>query len=194
MEDTSMERMCEKVYLQLAAPTEEDFRSSAQRICDGLKEKYGAVAVPVMTLRKLYPLCQKADWKLTATLSWDGKGWQLVNVEAGDTRDQSIGLAVDLGSTTVVMEAVDLLSGKVLASRTAVNRQVEFGNEILSRIFSSHENPEVLEKLRIATISTIQSLIEDLSEELRYDLRSPLYFYRAQSLFMHPSLSPYLSE
>ena len=167
-----MKRMCEKVYLQLAAPTEEDFRSSAQRICDGLKEKYGAVTVPVMTLRKLYPLCQKADWKLTATLSWDGKGWQLVNVEAGDTRDQSIGLAVDLGSTTVVMEAVDLLSGKVLASRTAVNRQVEFGNEILSRIFSSHENPEVLEKLRIATISTIQSLIEDLSEELRYDLRS----------------------
>ena len=167
-----MERMSVKVYLQLNAPTEEDFRSSAQRIGDALQENYGDVGVPVRTLRKLYPMCQKADWKITATLAWDGKGWQLVNVEPGDTTGKNIGLAVDLGSTTVVMEAVDLISGKVLAAKTQVNRQVEFGNEILSRIFSSHENPEVLERIRLATVSTIQSLMDDLSEELGYDLRS----------------------
>jgi len=167
-----MERMCEKVYLQLTPPTEEDFRSSARRIGDALQEKYGAVGIPVQTLRKLYPLCQKADWKITATLSWDGNGWQLVNVQAGDTTGRNIGLAVDLGSTTVVMEAVDLVAGKVLSSRTAVNRQVEFGNEILSRIFSSHENPEILEKLRLATVETIQGLMETLSEELGFDLKT----------------------
>lgn len=167
-----MERMCEKVYLQLTPPTEEDFRSSARRMGDALQEKYGAVGIPVQTLRKLYPLCQKADWKITATLSWDGNGWQLVNVQAGDTTGRNIGLAVDLGSTTVVMEAVDLVTGKVLASRTAVNRQVEFGNEILSRIFSSHENPEILEKLRLATVETIQGLMETLSEELGFDLKT----------------------
>ena len=165
-----MEKMCEKVYLQLPAPTETDFRSSAQRITDGLQDRYGKVSVPVQTLRKLYPLCQNAQWKITATLAWDGKGWQLTNVEAGDTSHKNWGLAVDLGSTTVVMEAVDLENGKVLASRTAVNAQVEFGNEILSRIFSSHENPEVLEKIRTATIRTIQGLADALSEELHYDL------------------------
>ena len=69
------------------------------------------------------------------------------------------------------MEVVDLISGEVLATRTAVNRQVEFGNEILSRIFSSHENPEVLEKIRMATVETIQGLVEDLSSQLDYDLR-----------------------
>lgn len=167
-----MNKMTEKIYLQLAAPTEEDFRSSAQRIRDSLKEQYGHITIPVQTLRKLYPMCQQADWKITATLSWDGKGWQLVNAEKGDTTGKNIGLAVDLGSTTVVMEAVDLNSGKVLASKTAVNRQVEFGNEILSRIFSSHEHPEILEKIRIATVSTIQSLLDDISEELGYDLGS----------------------
>ena len=167
-----MEKMCEKVYLQLTAPTEEDFRSSAQRISDGLKAQYGNVGIPVQTLRKLYPMCQKADWKLTATLSWDGSGWQLVNAEPGDTTEKHFGLAVDLGSTTVVMEAVDLNSGKVLATRTAVNRQVELGNEILSRIFSSHEKPEMLEKLRSATVDTIQSLADSLSEELAYDLNA----------------------
>ena len=166
-----MKMMSEKIYLQLEAPTEEDFRSSAQRLQDGLKEKFGLVSVPVQTLRKLYPLCQKADWKITASLAWDGNGWVLANVEPGDTSHRHYGLAVDLGSTTVVMEVVDLISGEVLATRTAVNRQVEFGNEILSRIFSSHENPEVLEKIRMATVETIQGLVEDLSSQLDYDLR-----------------------
>ena len=36
-----MERMCEKVYLQLTPPTDEDFRSSARRMGDALQEKYG---------------------------------------------------------------------------------------------------------------------------------------------------------
>ena len=167
-----MKKMSEKIYLQLEAPTEEDFRSSARRITDGLKAQFGDVSVPVQTLRKLYPLCQKADWKITASLAWDGSGWVLANVEAKDTTRQHYGLAVDLGSTTVVMEAVDLNGGEVVASRTAVNRQVEFGNEILSRIFSSHENPEVLEKLRVATVDTIQSLVDTLSEEIGYDLHN----------------------
>ena len=167
-----MKKMSDKIYLQLAPPTEEDFRSSARRITDELKAQFGDVSVPVQTLRKLYPLCQRADWKITASLAWDGSGWVLANVEAKDTTRQHYGLAVDLGSTTVVMEAVDLSSGEAVASHTAVNRQVEFGNEILSRIFSSHENPETLERLRVATVDTIQELIDTLSEQIGYDLRN----------------------
>ena len=166
-----MKSMSVKVFLQLNPPTEEDFRSSARRIGDALMEAYGPVAIPVQTLRKLYPLCQKADWNITVTLSWDGSGWQLVNVEAGDTSHRHYGLAVDLGSTTIVMEAVDMESGRVIASKTAVNGQVAFGNEILSRIFSSHDNPEILEKIRTATVDTIQSLADALSAEIGYDLR-----------------------
>ena len=163
-------KMSEKVYLQMTAPTEEDYRSSARRITDALQEHYGQVRVPVTTLRKLYPLCQKADWKITVTLSWDGNGWVLVNVEAGNTTGYHYGLAADLGSTTVVMEAVDLHTGQVLASRTAVNRQVEFGNEILSRIFAGHEDPQKQERIRQATVETLQELVEGLSLQLSCDL------------------------
>ena len=165
-------KMSEKVYLCLPVPTEEDFRSSARRITDELREKYGEVRVPVTTLRKLYPLCQKADWKITATLSWDGTGWILMNVEAGDTTARHYGLAVDLGSTTVVMEAVDLSTGQVLASRAAVNRQVEFGNEILSRIFAGHEDPQKQERIRLLTVETLQELVDSLSQQIGYDLVS----------------------
>lgn len=165
-----MKKMSEKIYLQLTPPTEEDFRSSARRITDGLPLSCGQVRLPVQTLRKLYPMCQKADWKITVTLARNEAEWVLVNAEPGDTTGRHYGLAVDLGSTTVVMEAVDMETGKVLATRTAVNRQVAYGNEILSRIFSSHENPEILEAIRAATVETIQGLVESLSEELGYDL------------------------
>lgn len=165
-----MQKMCEKIYLQLASPTEEDSRDSVRRITDGLPAAYGSVCVPVATMRRLYPLCQNADWRITATLAWNGNGWTLVNVEPGDTTGQQYGLAVDLGSTTVTMEVVDLVSGSVLGAKTAVNRQVQFGNEILSRIFSSHEKPEVLEAIRAATADTIQGLMDDLSAQLDCDL------------------------
>ena len=181
-----MKRMSEKVYLHLAPPTEEDARSSAQRIGDALKEKYGQVAIPVQTLRKLYPMCQKAAWKLTASLAWNGNGWSLVHVEPGDTTHRHYGLAVDLGSTTVVMEVVDMTSGQVAASKTAVNQQVAYGNEILSRIFAGHENPEVQESLRLATVQTIQSLAEDLSRDLGYDLtHTPMMVISGNTTMMH---------
>lgn len=159
-----MDRMSEKIYLQLPAPTEEDSRSSAQRITDALDARFGQVRIPLRTLRRLYPLCQKADWKLTVTLAWDGRGWQLVDVEAGDQTHRHWGLAVDLGSTTVTMELVDLTTGRVLAQRTAVNGQVAFGNEILSRIFQGHEDPQVLEQLRQATVQTLCQLMEQLGD------------------------------
>ena len=167
-----MKKMSEKRYLELAMPTEEDFCSSAQRIADALQKEFGQVAVPVQTLRKLYPLCQKAAWKVTASLAWNGGGWTLANVEAGDATQNHYGLAVDLGSTTVVMEAVDLNSGDVIATKTAVNGQVVYGNEILSRIFAGHEHPQIQEELRLATVATIQGLVEELSGQIGYDLNN----------------------
>lgn len=167
-----MQKMCEKIFLQLVPPTEEDSRDSVRRIADGLRERYGEISVPLDTMRRLYPLCENADWQITATLAWNGCGWTLVNIEAGDTTGQHYGLAADLGSTTVTMEVVDLARGNVLASATAVNRQVQYGNEILSRIFSSHQNPEVLEAIRAATVDTLQGLMDDLSARLDYDLHA----------------------
>ena len=167
-----MKKMSEKIYLQLIPPTEEDFRSSAQRITDALQKQFGQVRIPVQTLRRLYPLCQKAQWKITVTLAWDGNSWVLVHTEPADTTRRHYGLAVDLGSTTVVMEAVDLTDGRVAASRTAVNRQVEFGNEILSRIFAGHEDPQIQERIRMATVDTVTELLDGLSEEVGWDLRT----------------------
>lgn len=120
----------------------------------------------------MYPLCQNADWRITASLSKDNAGWRLVDIEAGDTRGRHYGIAVDLGSTGVSMHLLDMNSGAVIAARSAVNGQTAFGDEILSRIFYGHDNPEHIEEIRLATVNTIQGLMDDLSEESGIDLRT----------------------
>lgn len=181
-----MNAMSEKVYLTLQPPGAEDSRGSAQRIQDALKDRFGNVEIPVRTLRKLYPMCQKADWKLTAALAWNGSGWTLVNAEPGDTTKEHYGLAVDLGSTTVVMELVEMQSGEVIASRTAVNGQVAFGNEILSRIFYSHDDPARLEEVRKATVDTFRSLMESLTDAAGYDVsKCPMLVVSGNTTMQH---------
>ena len=181
-----MNAMSEKIYLQLEPPTEEDSRSSAQRIRDALQVRFGTVEIPLRTLRRLYPMCQNAAWKITATLAYNGIGWTLVNIEPGDTTKHHYGLAVDLGSTTVVMELLDMHTGEVKASQTVVNGQVAFGNEILSRIFYGHDSPEHLEQIRKATVDTFHILMEKLTQASGYDVaKCPMMVISGNTTMQH---------
>ena len=80
-----MDGISKKIYLELQAPTEDDNRSDQRRIQDGLKEQGIEAKVSLRVLRKLYPLCEEAEWKVTVSLAWDGQTWHGVDLEAGDT-------------------------------------------------------------------------------------------------------------
>lgn len=69
-------------------------------------------------------------------------GERLIALEPGDTRDRCYGVAVDIGTTTVVASLVDLLSGAELAVTSEINPQKRFGLDVLTRITYCMENPE----------------------------------------------------
>ena len=160
-----MEKFSEKVFLQLKMPTEDVALSDEKRIRLALETLgYRQVQIPLAILRQLYPLCRGAGFDITVTLvrgEWD---WTVVRVEAGDTTAQHYGLAVDYGSTTIVMELVDLNSGTVIDQVKAVNGQTEYGTDILSRITYTMEAPEHREQLQMATVRTFDSLLDQLTE------------------------------
>ena len=124
-----------KIYLELASPTEEDSRSSQMRILDGLKEQGIKAQMTAKVMRKLYPLCEKSSWRITVSLAWKETGWMAVDLEAGDTSREHYGLAVDLGSTTVVVRMIDCNTGKILGESGSYNRQIAYGTHIQTRIF-----------------------------------------------------------
>lgn len=154
--------LTQKIFLELNPPTEEDSVSYQIRIQNALKEQEIQAHMSLAVLRSLYPLCDQADWKVTATLAFDGKGWEIVRIEAGDTTAEHYALAVDLGSTSVVMQLLDCNTGEVLAQESSYNHQIAFGEDILTRIFYSKDHPEHLEEIRRATVETFLEVMEKL--------------------------------
>ena len=163
-----MNGLSRKIYLELPLPTEDDPRSDQQRILDslaaaGVEER---VHMPVHILRKLYPLLDNAKWKITVSLAWDGDNWEMVKIEEGDTTAQHYGLAVDLGSTTVVARLLDCNSGEILKEVSSFNKQIQWGTDILSRIFYCKDNKEKLEEVRRATVESICECMDKLDASL----------------------------
>lgn len=159
-----MNGLSQKRYLELPLPTEDDPRSDQQRILDslaaaGVEER---VHIPVHILRELYPLLDNAKWKITVSLAWNGENWEMVEIEEGDTTAQHYGLAVDLGSTTVVARLLDCNSGEILKEVSCFNKQIQWGTDILSRIFYCKDNKEKLEEVRRATVESICECMDKL--------------------------------
>ncbi|MCD7735524.1 MAG: ASKHA domain-containing protein, partial [Lachnospiraceae bacterium] len=152
--------------LELTPPTEEDNISCQRRILNALMDAgYGETVMTVSVLRALHPLCREAGWKVTATLAYDGGRWHIAALEAGNTAAEHYGLAVDLGSTTVVMQLVNCNTGEVIAQESAYNHQIAFGEDILTRIFYGRGNAAHLEEIRQATVDTITELMDKISEK-----------------------------
>ena len=163
-----MNGLSQKQYLELPLPTEDDPRSDQQRILDslmaaGVEER---VHIPVHILRELYPLLDNAKWKITVSLAWNGENWEMVEIEEGDTTAQHYGLAVDLGSTTVVARLLDCNSGEILKEVSCFNKQIQWGTDILSRIFYCKDNKEKLEEVRRATVESICECLDKLDASL----------------------------
>lgn len=163
-----MNGLSQKRYLELPLPTEDDPRSDQQRILDslaaaGVEER---VHIPVHILRELYPLLDNAKWKITVSLAWNGENWEMVEIEEGDTTAQHYGLAVDLGSTTVVARLLDCNSGEILEEVSCFNKQIQWGTDILSRIFYCKDNREKLEEVRRATVESICECMDKLDASL----------------------------
>ncbi len=161
-----MEQFCKKEYLSLAMPTDEDSVSDQLRLQLALEERdYENVTVPLHILQRLYPMCRDAGFCVTVTLVHRETDWVVTDVQAGDGCQQHYGLAVDYGSTTIVMQLVDLNSGEVVGQASAVNGQVAYGTDILTRITWVMEDSRHRDELQAATVATFAQLLEQLTEE-----------------------------
>lgn len=153
-----------KRYLRLPKPSKEDFRGDRERILDALKPLNAAISLEA--LRSLHPLLSQADYAVTVTVCPGPQGPEVVRVEPGDTTGRLLGLALDIGSTTLEMELVDMLSGQVLRNVGCVNSQVSFGLNILDRILAVKEARENLEALRQLVVGDVNRLIAQATEGL----------------------------
>ena len=182
-----MKSLSIKEYLSLKMPTEDAPISDQQRIELALNALgYENVCIPLPILRKLYPLCRNADFDITVTLVRWEYDWVVTSVEAGDQRHHHYGLAVDYGSTTILMQMVDLHTGSVIAEEKLVNGQVAFGTDILTRITYCMENPDHPSKIQRATVETFHALLAQLTESSGIDAaKCPVMVVSGNTTMVH---------
>lgn len=98
---------------------------------------------------------------------------RLIGIEAGDTSDSLYGIAVDIGTTTIVAALIDIKTGEELGTVSRLNPQKKYGLDVLTRITYAAEYPqEGIEKLQQEIISVLNEMIEDVGINYKIDIRT----------------------
>lgn len=141
------------------------------------------INIPINILRKLPFILREKGWKATATI--DKRINTLVNIKAGEEQKNNFGIAMDIGTTTLVLYLVDLRDGKIVGSASDYNPQIKFGEDIINRIVYSLKKYG-LSKLRSVLISTINNLICELISNSGIDPEDvSIFMIAGNSTMMH---------
>jgi uncharacterized 2Fe-2S/4Fe-4S cluster protein (DUF4445 family) len=156
----------QKKFLKLPPATLSDNICDLARLEDGLRRQCGMdnLTLDFFLLRKLAPVMRQEKFQMTATLDFAqrrSRKPRLVNVEPGDTTRHHFALAVDIGTTTVWVQLLNLSDGSIVGQAADYNAQISFGDDVISRIIYSQKN-QGLEKLQNAVVSTINRVTKGL--------------------------------
>lgn len=100
---------------------------------------------------------------------------RIIGFERGDTTESCYGIAIDIGTTTVVVYLVDLLNGREVAVGADLNGQRIYGADVISRISTASRDKENLSRLQSEVIGTINGIVEHLT--LQTGVRSEEIYY-----------------
>jgi len=98
---------------------------------------------------------------VSVTLTDIDNGITVTHVEPGND-NPPYGLAIDIGTTTVVVYLVNLSTGEVVDQQGSYNKQAKFGDDVITRIVYAVENAEQLQEIRLAVVDTINELIDKI--------------------------------
>jgi len=164
---TLFEPLSQKIYLELPQPSLEDNIGDMERIIRELRKKagYQNLEASFDCLHDLTSKLRDNSWKVTATITKNRDLWRVIQIEAGDTSDQNYGLAIDVGTTTVVAQLVHMKTGNVVGVTGSHNLQARYGEDVISRMIFACGSKGGLDPLHKAIIKNINSLIKTLISE-----------------------------
>ncbi|WP_419657930.1 2Fe-2S ferredoxin iron-sulfur protein [Desulfosarcina variabilis str. Montpellier] len=163
----------EKIYIELPKPDNQDHLPDVTRLVSHLKlhhdEHRMTVSLPV--IRKIPDVLREAEFRVTATMARPiietGKT-EIINVQPGDTTDYNYGIAMDIGTTTIYGQLIDLKTGEVLSDHGEFNGQISYGEDVISRIVFA-EKGDGLDRLQRVVANTINTIINKIIKRAKVD-------------------------
>jgi uncharacterized 2Fe-2S/4Fe-4S cluster protein (DUF4445 family) len=144
-------------HVILEPPTLEDPVADAERLLAALDREHGVTGLEfdLEVLQALPSTVRRAKWDLAAAV-W--RGATVVDVRPAADNPRALGLAVDVGTTTIAAYLVDLAGGSILATESAMNPQVAFGDDLIARLHHVAHDPEGLAELQRVVVAEVNNL------------------------------------
>ncbi|MGD9577861.1 MAG: ASKHA domain-containing protein [Syntrophorhabdus sp.] len=159
-----------KVNLKLPEPTVDDNLSDFGRLVRELRKilKKDTISAELNVLKKMAGILRESAWKTTVTVAARNDGYEIVNIEPENKTLQNYAIVIDIGTTTVSGQILDLVNCGhdlcTLAESSDYNSQIRYGDDVISRIMYSRKK-NGLESLQKALVDTVNGIIHQLIRE-----------------------------
>lgn len=157
-----------KYFLAVNPPSEDDLRGDLERLLSALNIQYGLEdlgcdidmlsSCDIDVLRSLPLRLREEDWQVTASVWMDR---EIIRITPGEMPD-SYGIAVDIGTTTMVASLVHLDSARILDTQYMMNPQVKYGEDVISRINYHTQNKNGLQRMSLDITEALNTMIKTL--------------------------------
>ena len=159
-------------YIDVEEPDMHHPLGDIDRMMVSLRKDWGFKQLDIDSylLPQVQGILRKGEWSVTAAVHQshvDDKG-TIVALWPG-LKNEAYGIACDIGSTTIALHLVSLLSGMTIASAGASNPQIRFGEDLMSRVSYVMMNPDGREAMTIAVRDSINELIEQVVNQADID-------------------------
>ena len=156
-------RLC---FVEVREPDMHEPSGDLRRLIEALEGQWpdrvtGDITCDLNIIQRLQPVLRQGKWHVTVALR---DGHQIVAIWPG-LKDQIAGVAIDVGSTTMSAHLCDMVTGKVLASTGAMNPQIRFGEDLMSRVSYGIMNPGGSAEMTKAVITGLQTLIDGAAKQ-----------------------------
>lgn len=160
--DIELNPAVKQYVVKVDSPTLGDGLADYERICNSLKKHHNlaSLTIDIHALRSLPEALRSGNWEVTVGV-WMDK--EIISVRPGNN-GQNFGIAFDIGTTTIAGYLCNLGTGKVVKTVSAMNPQVKYGEDVVSRISYHTENPGGLNRMSSDLIRTINILLEQAVE------------------------------
>ena len=150
-------------YVEVRQPDMHDPAGDLQRLKEALEREWQLrdLGCDLSVLQTLQPTLRKGEWKVTVAVH---AGRQIIGIWPG-FHERLLGLAVDIGSTTIAAHLCNLTTGEVLASSGMMNPQIRFGEDLMSRVSYSMMHPDGAEQMTRAVREALSTLAAEVARE-----------------------------
>ena len=170
-------------FTRVSEPDLEHPDGDLQRLKQALERDWGlsGLDIDLGLLQSLQSTLREGDWQVTVAVRNETR---IVAVWAG-LKDRLYGAAVDVGSTTIAVHLCNLSSGEVLASAGAMNPQIRYGEDLMSRVSYAMLNPEGAGRMTTIVRSAINELLMSVIEQADIDVTHVLELTLVGNPVMH---------